>query len=102
MATVNVVIGQSSNKHDENVPVILPEQSQTITSSTQSQTFTIRASAIKSLSAVIAEVTVTGNNIYVSFGESPTAVSGQGALILNGQTRYYRLFAGQTLAVIDA
>lgn len=101
MAKVNLVIGRTSMKHDENVPVIILESSQTLTSSASSQAFTVTAGERKSEAAYVAEVTVNGNNVFIDVGASPTAVNNQGAMILSGQTRYYRLFAGDTIAVID-
>lgn len=46
-------------------------------------------------------ITVSGNNVYVRFGVSPTATS-QDVLILDGQTREFWARPGDTVSVIDA
>jgi hypothetical protein len=43
----------------------------------------------------------SGGNVYVAFGTAPTAVTGEGTLILDGVPEYFKLEAGHKVALID-
>lgn len=71
---------------------------------------TASSSGVSTASAIAApdvnafwSVTATGGNVFVQFGGAPIAASGQGWLILDGQTRDFGVSAiGEKIAVKDA
>lgn len=46
-------------------------------------------------------ITATGGGVWVKFGENPTAAAGSDWLVLNGQTRDFKVGKGTKVAVID-
>lgn len=47
-------------------------------------------------------ITVSGGDVWVKFGSAPTAAAGSDWLILEGQTRDFKVAKGTKVAVIDA
>jgi hypothetical protein len=97
MATFHVSFGRAGDSGIEVMPA-RPNASQAITTSGSSQ-----ASTITAKQGDQCRVTVTGGNVYIAFGASPTAVSTTGYLLLDGDKDYFgALNAGDKVAVIDA
>ncbi len=46
-------------------------------------------------------ITVSGGDVWVKFGASPTAAAGDEWLINDGQTREFKALAGDKMAVKD-
>lgn len=101
MATVNILIGRVSNvrRNANTMPVLdAAATSEDITSSGTSQATT--AAAPKDGTDYYVQITTTGD-IRIAVGEGPTAVDGQGPLILANTTRDFALPPGFKVAVID-
>ena len=103
MATVHVTLSRVDDRGDTGAALPLvtstPEAAETITRSSSSQPSTISASKADGL---VWSVTATGN-VFIRFGANPTAASGQGHLVLAGQTRDFTVTAaGEKIAVKDA
>lgn len=104
MATLSIVVAQTYNPrvgYKDPVPSSTPLAKDVLTTSGTSQQ-----------SAIVADpgafgafwvLTVTGGNVWVKFGEDPTAAAESDWLILDGQTREFSIDALlQKIAVIDA
>ena len=50
---------------------------------------------------VFCRVASSGGDVWISIGASPTAVSGEGTLILDGIPEIFKLESGDKIAVID-
>lgn len=80
------------------VEAAYPDASQNITSGG-----TTTASTITAGNNMTAIVTVSGGDVWVTFGASPTATVGGGKLIVDGTTRSFgNITPGHKMAVIDA
>jgi hypothetical protein len=101
MATVNIVFGTRLRQGGD-TPVLIKLAQENITSSGTSAATTAAANASFASPGTVAQITVTGGNVYVDHGETPTAVAGSGYLILDGQTRDIGLNPNDKVAVIDA
>lgn len=96
MATVS--IAYSGGMQGYPVPSKAPTASHVITSSGTSQ-----AATAATRTGDIAVVTVSGGNVWVKIGATPTAASGDEWLVLDGQTREFGpVVSGDAVAVIDA
>ena len=96
MATVHVTVNDAYIRN----PVIgsQPADVATATSSGSSA----EVSGVVGVKDKIWQVTVTGGNIWVAFGSNPTAVSGAGHLVLDGQTREFICATdGEEIAIKD-
>ena len=103
MATVNVVLTKvegydDSGRHVIPVPAADYKVQENFTSSGTSQATTAAAAGRDEVWCV----TVSGGDVYVSVGSSPTAASGTGWLIKDGVTWQASAEADQKLALIDA
>lgn len=70
---------------------------ETKTSSGTSQSTTFAAQNDETFVRIVS----SGGNVWVTFGESPTAVSGTGTLILDEYPDIFKLRKGDKIAVID-
>ena len=120
MATVSIQIAQCFTKSagdGKSIPVAfsVPAFTANITSSASSQAGGITVPGAPMLNdrgehlkttAYVWIITASGGNVWVKFETdgTPTPVAAAGAdwLIVDGQTREFGAFAGQTCAVIDA
>lgn len=97
MATVHITFRQAM---DGVAPVVaaVPRAKESITSSGASQASTITAQRGEKC-----QITVSGGDVYVAFGASPTASAGNDDLISAGSTREFGfLETGWKVALIDA
>lgn len=103
MATVHIVLSkvQGLALTGVTMPVAnsVPLYSDTKTSSVTSQQSDITAPDTNAFWSI----TATGGNVYVKFGSNPTAVTDEGWLILDGQTRDFAVSAAsEKVAIKDA
>lgn len=97
MATLNVVFGRAMDGPAQVISGV-GVSSQSITTSASSQASTVSAGNNQ-----VCELTVSGGNVWVAFGASPTASAGTSFLLVDGQTRHFgHLPAGTKVAVINA
>jgi len=97
MATAHIAFGGAMSAGAPVYPK-MPRVAETITTSASSQETTISANQ-----GEYAHVTASGGSIFIAIGSSPTAASGSGWLISDGETRNCGVLkAGDTVAVIDA
>ena len=106
MATVHVVLagasGRSSTGATQPVTNSVEYAAQTMTSSATSTQSTAVAPAA-GWEGLFWEVTVSGGNILGKFGSNPTAVSGAGVFITDGQTRNFAVSGpSEKFAIKDA
>ena len=103
MATVHVVLCKVQGRNRRTilpVPDSVPLGAKTATSSGSSAEVDV---GVKGQPGQFWSVTVTGGNIYARFGANPTAVTDEGWLILDGQTREFAVCAaGEEIAIKDA
>jgi hypothetical protein len=98
MATVYVTVGAAMGAGAP-VYATAPALAEKITSSGSSQTVT----GIRGTSGNYCSVTSIGGPVSIAIGQSPTAVSGKGYVIADGQTKDFGPLAENDLvAVIDA
>jgi len=105
MATVHVVLagasGRSATGATMPVPNSVPTGVDTMTSSASSAQANFNAGS--RWEGLFWSITATGGNVYVAFGSDPTAVTDEGWLILDGQTREFAVSAAsETVAIKDA
>lgn len=103
-ASISKVRTVSSSRESVAVPLSRPEQAFSLTSGASSVAST---EVVENLNGdggntQVWTVTVAGSNVWVMFGENPTAVAGEGFLIIDGTTRDFGCVAGDKIAVIDA
>jgi len=106
MATVHVVLAQASGRSSTGAtqPVIdsVPVNADTLTSSASSAKIDFAAPA-SGWQGLFWSITASGGNVYARFGSDPTAVTDEGWLILDGQTREFAVSAAsETVAIKDA
>ncbi len=106
MATVHVVLAGASGRSvtGATMPVLnsVAEGVQTMTSSGTSAQSTVVAPA-EGWEGLSWEVTVSGGNIFGAFGDDPTAASGAGVFITDGQTRNFAVSGpSEKFAIKDA
>lgn len=70
------------------------------------ETFTSNASSQSTTNAapdgvVLVRVVSYGGNVWLTIGSNPTAVSGQGTLLLDGLPEVFKLDKGDKLAIIN-
>lgn len=102
MATVHITLSsvQSRATTGMTMPVVdsVPTATDTMTSS--------GSSAQSSITAALGgfwSITATGGNVFAKFGSNPTAVTDEGWLILDGQTRDFAVsVASEKVAIKDA
>jgi len=97
MATVHVTVNAAYIRN----PVIasVPLGVATATSSASSA----EVAGVVGVKDAIWQVTASGGKVWVAFGTNPTAVSGAGHLVLDGQTRDFICAAdGEEIAIKDA
>ena len=106
MATVSAALTGVSNNARSGLNNVLPApdaaplSSDTLTSSASSQQFSVTApSDARGLFWV---VTASGNDVWIAFGDNPTAVAGTHYLVVDGTTRDFAAAPSQKIAVIDA
>lgn len=105
MATVHVVLAGASGRSSTGAtqPALNSVESgaQTMTSSASSTQSTVVGPTDPS--GMFWEVTVTGGNVFGKFGANPTAASGSGVLLLDGQTRNFAVSGpSEKFAIKDA
>jgi hypothetical protein len=99
MATVNIkffrpdLLGEAVATYSENSTVV----NEVITSSGTSQETTGSATNGNTHIRVVA----TGGNVWLTFGEDPTAVTATGHLLIEGIPEVFAVPAGYKVAVID-
>ncbi len=96
MATCSIVIGPVNRS----VPNSLPTSASSITTSGTSQQSSNSVQAADDNEYWV--ITVSGGDVWVKFGASPTAAAGDDWLINDGQTREFKALAGDKMAVKDA
>lgn len=103
MATVHVTMNNVQGRAitGSTMPVVdsQPTDAATATSSGTSA----EVAGIVGAAGKFWQIAVTGGNVWVAFGSNPTAGSGAGHLILDGQTRDFAVTAdGEEVAIKDA
>lgn len=103
MSTVHVTLNNVQGRAltSSTMPVVdsQPVDAATATSSASSA----EVAGIVGAAGKFWQITVTGGNVWVAFGTNPTAVSGAGHLILDGETRDFAVTAeGEEIAIKDA
>lgn len=97
MATVNIMYFRPAIIKDSaaaiGAQIATPE---VFTSSGTSQSTTATSDG-----KAVARVVASGGNIWIAIGTAPTAVTNTGILILDGVPEYFRLEAGQKIALIN-
>ena len=105
MAKVHIVLGRAGTRSNtgSTQPVMdaVPEQVDTIMSSGTSQQADITVPNTTTGWGLFWQITVTGGNVWASFGADPTAAPESGHLLLNGTTREFGSAPAQKVAVID-
>ncbi|MGO4316707.1 hypothetical protein [Agrobacterium sp. MCAB5] len=105
MATVGIALSAISNKASSGLNAVMPvadanaTASATVTSSASSQSPSVTVPSDGK--QYYWSITASGNNVWVTFGSSPTAVAGTTWLIVDGTTCDFAASAGQKCAVID-
>lgn len=107
MATVHITVSQvcSRARTGTTMPVLesRPSQADTLTSSDTSQQSDIFANAVDLGTSVFFWAVTTTGDIWVRFGTNPTAVAGEGYLLLAGTTSYFSVTgSAEKIAVKDA
>ena len=105
MATVHVVLftcgGKTVKGTEMPVPKSIPAYVDTMASSATSAKASINSGS--DWKNAFWSITVSGGNVYARFGTDPTAVTEEGWLILDGQTREFAVSAAsETVAIKDA
>lgn len=105
MATVRLELSTSSKRAVTGSTLPLadgPETgSENKTSAATSSQFTLTAQS--GSNGLVWQIRADGGDVYAKFGSNPTAVSGQGRLIKNGEWREFAVGAdGEKCAIIDA
>ncbi len=95
MATCSIVIGPVNRS----VPNSLPTSASSITTSGTSQQSSNSVQTADDNEYWV--ITVSGGDVWVKFGASPTAAAGDEWLINDGQTREFKARAGDKMAVKD-
>lgn len=99
MATVNVCFMPASVVKDlSTVGASSQVTSEAVTSSATSQATTITASN----GDHVCRIAVSGNDVWVKFGPTPTAASASDILMLAGSVEYFDINEGDKVAVMDA
>lgn len=98
MATVNVAFCKVSDFNGTAVANSENIIGESITTSGSSQQSVGSGTA----SHRVVRVSVTGGNIWISIGASPTAAAGNEILLIDGSTEYYAVNIGDKVAVINA
>ena len=106
MATVHIVLAGASGRSSTGatMPVMnsVETDADTMTSSVTSAKSAITAPA-SAWAGLFWSVTASGGNVYVKFGDDPTAVTDDGWLVLDGQTREFAVSAAsEQCAIKDA
>jgi len=106
MATVQIVLAGATGRSatGATMPVVnsVPVDADTLTSGASSAQADFSAPAT-GWETLFWSVTVTGGNVYVRFGANPTAVTEEGWLVLDGQTREFAVSAAsEKIAIKDA
>lgn len=96
MSICSIVIGPVN----KSVPNSTPTTAETITTSGASQQSSNSVQAADDNEYWV--ISVSGGDVWVKFGSSPTAAAGDEWLINDGQTREFKALAGDKMAVIDA
>ena len=97
MATVHVTVNDAYIRN----PVIASQPADVATATSTGTSAEV--TGVVGLATKIWQLTVTGGNIWVAFGSNPTAVSGAGHLILDGETREFSCaYDGEEVAIKDA
>lgn len=96
MATVHVAFSGATAAGAPVYPAA-PKQAETLTSSASSQQTSISADG-----SAYAHVSASGGAVFVSIGQNPTAASGAGWLVADGETKSFGVLKeGDKVAVID-
>ena len=103
MATVHVTMNNVQGRAitGSTMPVVdsQPTDAATATSSASSA----EVAGIVGAIGQFWQVTVSGGDVWVAFGTNPTAASGSGHLVLDGETRDFAVTAvGEEIAIKDA
>ena len=104
MATANFAFGPvGSYPRPRPTQVLKVRAAETITTSGTPQQTTNVAAPTGGYEEFV-QVTVSGGNVYLEFGDNPTAAaaSADAVLVLDGQTRDFALGRGEKVSVIDA
>lgn len=97
MATVHVTVNDATLRS----PVINSQPLDVATATSSGSSAEI--AGVVGIRDKIWQVTVTGGNVWVAFGSNPTAVSGAGHLVLDGETREFACSGdGEEIAIKDA
>lgn len=99
MAKLNVVFSGVGMNKNGIVPVVDGDAHSAFDITT---TGSSQASGTAAAKDGIAQLTITGGDVYVKFGKNPSVTSGTGFLMLDGSTRDFGVRAGYKVAVIDA
>lgn len=105
MATVSVVLTSVSNKASSGLNAVMPSADAASTLSTS-----LSSSAASAQASITCPddgrqhywvITALGN-VWVAFGDNPTAAAGDDYLVASGSTRDWAAKPGQKVAVVDA
>jgi hypothetical protein len=107
MATAHFVVAQVNSRGLTNaalpIPLSVPMESEAISTSGTSQATTAAVPGTNRFSDHVWIVSVSGGNVWVKFGATPTAAAGNDWLIQSGETREFgATVGGEKAAVIDA
>lgn len=96
MATAHIAFGGAMSAGAPVFPT-KPRAAESITTSGTTQSTTIEANQ-----GEYAHITASGGSIFIAIGETPTAASGSGWLVSDGETRTCGVLKqGEKVAVID-